>query len=144
MIWLAFLGLIVYGFVKSFFGAGAGVNDQPRGGPGGGPFRPGGPDNMHPPPPYSKDSTDAAPAANPWRPGFWTGAALAGIGGQLLNNRNRQPGYGARPYDWEDDAPREERPRRRQPPPAPRDRGEGSSNLGSMRSSTGLGGSSVR
>lgn len=121
-------------------------------GPGTGGFFPGGFNNddpTAPPPPYS---SKAAPTPNEqpgWRPGFWTGLGLGGLGAHLLNNRQNQ---NSRAYDWE-------RERAHRPPPttgglfgqrstardySQEDRGEGSSNLGAMRRSTGLGGSSVR
>lgn len=124
---------------------------------GGGGGRGGGPHDPPPPyTPYSKPSNSSDAQGSAWTPGFWTGAALAGLGAHLFNN-NRA----ARPnvaYDWEQERlfrapPRaEERsfgwgssPRRRPSAFDTADRGEeGSSNLGSMRRSTGLGGSNVR
>lgn len=109
-------------------------------------FPGGDPDSHAPPPPYSK--TAPGPNAGAWQPGFWTGAALGGMGTYLMNRNNdrqRPPPRDAPPrarWDWEQTAA--------SPRPSPRagfgnmDRGEGSSNLGSMRSSTGYGGSRVR
>jgi len=113
-----------------------------------------------PPPPYSKfpPSTDSATGSGTRgdqdRFGFWSGAALGGLGTYLLT-RQREPESRPRRYDWED-----ERPIARPNPGAvPRASGssprqqplgrlwesrDGSSNLGSMRRSTGYGGSSVR
>ncbi|KAI0706770.1 hypothetical protein C8T65DRAFT_809410 [Cerioporus squamosus] len=129
---------------------------------GGGPH----PDTHDAPPPYSKypSSTQAGPAdVGGWRPGFWTGAALGWLGTSLMNRQARQqeteylraPGM----YDWE--AERLVRPVRTAPFASPSgtswwggaarrpvfdsdDRGEGPSDLGRMRRSTGLGGSNVR
>ncbi|KAI0346307.1 DUF1183-domain-containing protein [Trametopsis cervina] len=100
-----------------------------------------------PPPPYSKyASSDAGlqPAAANWHPGFWTGAAAGGLGTYLFTRGDQD----RRAYDWE----RSRVPRYTSSSSfTPRygfssdDRGEGpSSGLGSMRRSTGLGGSSVR
>ena len=137
------------------------------GGGGGGPR----PDHHDAPPPYTKypsSSTGAADAGG-WRPGFWSGAALGYLGNQFLNRRNeqqqQQQGPFVRPqamYDWE--GPRSFWSAR--PGPATSsssswfggsgygagrwpgfdddDRGEGPSNLGRMRRSTGLGGTNVR
>ncbi|KAF9468041.1 hypothetical protein BDZ94DRAFT_1247033 [Collybia nuda] len=103
------------------------------------------PGTQPPPPPYSKNPTE--PTSQGWRPGFWTGAVLGGAATHLFRNRS-QPRPVATPYDWEtEQTPRSSffssRPRA---PTQPRfdDRGEGSSNLGTMRRSTGLGGSNVR
>ncbi|KAJ7773333.1 hypothetical protein B0H16DRAFT_1511956 [Mycena metata] len=157
VIWLAFVALIAYSFLRSCLRGPenrvGGPPDHGRPGnlgPGG--FFPGGLDNdspQPPPPPYSKSPSAAANEG--WRPGFWTGAALAGLGAHLFNNVNRQ---NRRAYDWE-----RERDRSYQPPTGGNgmfgqrrssarsnsdDRGEGSSNLGAMRQSTGFGSSNVR
>ncbi|KAJ7756511.1 hypothetical protein DFH07DRAFT_868302 [Mycena maculata] len=126
-IWLAFVAIILYSRPEDS-------------GPG---FFPGGlNDNPSAPPPYSK----TAPTLNEgWRPGFWTGAVLGGLGTHLFNNRQN-----TRAYDWERE--RSYRPpttgsmfgQRRSSARHTEDRGEGSSNLGAMRQSTGFGGSSVR
>lgn len=103
-----------------------------------------------PPPPYSKTSSPQGTGEG-WRPGFWSGAALGGLGTYLFNNAGSRDARTQRSYDWE---------HRRTPMNAPsfttytsqrrtysasEDRGEGSSSgLGSMRRSTGLGGSNVR
>ncbi|KAG5637147.1 hypothetical protein H0H81_005631 [Sphagnurus paluster] len=98
---------------------------------------PGGMDNhSSPPPPYSKN---AAPENQGWRPGFWTGAAVGGALNHALNRRQaqQQPVPAGSSYDWE-------RPQARSSifsSGRSSDRGEGSSNLGSMRRSTALGGS---
>ncbi|KAJ7455392.1 DUF1183-domain-containing protein [Mycena galericulata] len=148
LLWVAFLAIIAYSFLKSCMRGPenrTGGRPDPPGRPGGnlGGFFPGGfNDDPSAPPPYSK----SAPTPNEgWRPGFWTGAALGGLGAHFFNNRQN-----TRAYDWE-------RERAYQPPTTggmfgqrrssaryTEDRGEGSSNLGSMRQSTGFGGSSVR
>jgi len=106
-----------------------------------------------PPPPYSKfpSSTDSATGSGTRgdqdRFGFWSGAALGGLGTYLLT-RQRESEPRARRYDWEDERPFA----RPDPGPVPRASGslrqqplgQGSSNLGSMRRSTGYGGSTVR
>lgn len=98
------------------------------------------------PPPYSKRTTAPGDAnASAWRPGFWTGAALAGASAALLNrnsNVRQQRQQASQSYDWERE--RERTSSYRQPTRVNEDRGEGSSNLGSMRQSTGMGGSNVR
>nr|VWP02595.1 N/A [Ganoderma boninense] len=132
-------------------------------GGGGGPQ----PDHHDAPPPYTKyPSGSGAADAGGWRPGFWSGAALGYLGNQLLNRRNeqqqqQQPGLFGRPqgmYDWE--APRSRSGpatsssswfgggssygSSRRPGFDDDNRGEGPSNLGRMRRSTGLGGTNVR
>ncbi|KAJ7126930.1 DUF1183-domain-containing protein [Mycena epipterygia] len=149
VIWLAFVAIILYSFFQSCMRGPqnrvGGRHDPRRPGDSGPGFFPGGlnDDDTSAPPPYSK----SAPTPNEgWRPGFWTGAVLGGLGTHFFNNRQN-----TRAYDWE-------RERSYQPPTTTgsifgqrrstarqtEDRGEGSSNLGSMRRSTGLGGSSVR
>ena len=107
-------------------------------------------DNRYdPPPPYPKYQQDT-PTWQNWRPGFWTGAALGGLANHWWNgSRTVEEPVRRTVYDWE----RVQRPSffgrgsgYRQPtaPSSDYDRGEGSSNLGPMRRSTGLGGSSVR
>lgn len=153
VVWSAVLFFILYSFFLSCFRRNATSPGSrpppptPRPSSYGGWF-PGGMDDsgpQPPPPPYSKNPTE--PANQGWRPGFWTGAALGGAATHLFRNRTQaQPA--ATPYDWE----REQTPRpsffgsRPRAPTQPRfdDRGEGSSNLGAMRRSTGLGGSNVR
>lgn len=173
VVWTACLLFILYSFIKSCF-RGRTTGTQPSGtrplppgsGPGSGWFGSGGSggffnsDPHDAPPPYSKYPTGSTPgvgssAGGGFNPGFWTGAALGGLGTYLFNRNQRERVY-PRPaaYDWEHD--RLFRPT----PPAPfgtgsssfgrrsafssDDRGEGPSNLGSMRRSTGLGGSNVR
>lgn len=114
-----------------------------------------------PPPPYSKfpPSTDSATGSQTRgdqdRFGFWSGAALGGLGTYLLT-RQREPEPRPRRYDWEDErhfARPDPGPVPRASAPPPRQQSSGrlwgsregsSSNLGSMRRSTGYGGSSVR
>ncbi|KAI0249807.1 hypothetical protein BJV78DRAFT_1223596 [Lactifluus subvellereus] len=123
-------------------------------------------DDRRPPPPYSKypHSTDNATGSagtsqvrdGEGHLGFWSGAALGGLGTYLLT-RQRNPEPQPRPYDWESERhfPRNSpgyqaqrasgTPSRNQPSSNLWDnRGEGSSSLGSMRRSTGYGGSTVR
>ncbi|KAJ7650197.1 hypothetical protein FB45DRAFT_11973 [Roridomyces roridus] len=148
VVWLAFLAIILYSFLQSCFrGPQNRVPGRPEPGrPGYGGFFPGGLNNDDPsaPPPYSKNPP--AEAANEgWRPGFWTGALLGGLGTHLYNNNNNR--QNTRAYDWERrqqtryNSPAGGSSFRRRPN---EDRGEGPSNLGSMRQSTGFGGSSVR
>ncbi|KAI0325084.1 DUF1183-domain-containing protein [Cubamyces sp. BRFM 1775] len=186
LLWFAALSLILYSAITSCLRR-TSQGTTPRtprrpwwgSGPGSGwfsGFRPDtpSPGPHDPPPPYTKYPSSTAPAgpaqADGWRPGFWTGAALGGLGAYLFNRQQRPRDEGwTRPrvvpvpstgmYDWE--AERMFRPVR--PAPASTswfgapgantrrrggwdsdDRGEGPSNLGSMRRSTGLGGSRVR
>jgi len=149
ILWIGFLLILAWSFFKSCF---RGNNSRqpprppgPRSSNSG--WFPGGYDDNSgtgPPPPYSKSAPE--PGAQPWRPGFWTGAALGGLGAHLLNRRQpANPEPRAVPWDWERE------PNRRAPifggrrmPSGSEDRGEGSSDLGGMRRSTGLGGSRVR
>jgi len=91
-----------------------------------------------PPPPYTKHSTAAQNNNERWRPGFLTGAALGGLGAHMINNRNRQRNDQPQRWDWEQPGSNRSRTYRES------SRGEESSSLGSMRTSTGMGGSSVR
>lgn len=162
ILWLAFVFFIVYSLIASCFRRNNGTtgSSQGRSGPrpgggggGGGGWFPGdhrrGDDWANPPPPYSKTPPNQG-GSEGWRPGFWTGAAAGGLASHFWNNRqqaeprpywnqwNQVPptggpgpmfgGFGARrPARFDND-----------------DRGEGSSNLGNMRRSTGIGGSNVR
>jgi len=158
MLWIGILIFIVYSFLKSCLDTDddgrrrvhRGGNNRPGGGGGGGGWNnwfPGANDTPDaPPPPYTKNAPAAVgQGAGGWRPGFWTGAAVGGLANHFLNRAPRpaQP----QPYGWERSpfgGARDEPVRRR---PAPRfddDRGEGSSNLGAMRSSVGIGGTNVR
>ncbi|KAK7033176.1 OPT oligopeptide transporter protein-domain-containing protein [Favolaschia claudopus] len=157
-VWLGFLAIILYSFLQSCLrGQQNQVGGRPNPGrpgnfgPGG--FFPGGfnNDDSAPPPPYSKNT----PTQNEgWRPGFWTGALLGGLGTQFFSNRQNQ-NQNSRAYDWERERDRSyHRPppttnswfgqRSTSRPSQQEDRGEGSSNLGSMRQSTGFGGSNTR
>jgi len=143
-LWLGVLLLVAYNIIKSCLRTNSDSTTRrnprpPNTRSGGSGWFPGDhrdDDSMNSPPPYSKNSSQSSG----WRPGFWTGAAVGTLGASLFNNRGR-----ARPpnqtYDWE----------RERSYPSPlrsdsnlNDRGEGSSNLGPMRRSTGLGGSNVR
>lgn len=162
IIWVGVLLFILYTFIKSCFeGRGTTAARRPRRpgpGPGSGWFpgtyRTDRPDGADAPPPYSKYAPNAGSAQQPgWRPGFWTGAALGGLGTYLMSDRRQAP-PSTTAYDWE-------RQRQGQGTSRPSpfsssyttqrrtgfssdDRGEGPSNLGQMRRSTGIGGSSVR
>ncbi|KAH8836017.1 DUF1183-domain-containing protein [Flagelloscypha sp. PMI_526] len=103
------------------------------------------------PPPYT--SFPDKPSANTgWTPGFWSGLAFGGVGSHLYNTfRNRSTGreenaQRRRAYDWERErAAGPSRPSAfRHSSSSRNDRGEGSSNLGSMREASTFGGSSVR
>jgi len=153
-LWVAFLGYILYSFFVSCFRNSntpraprpPGNNPRPSGGSG---WFPGDlrDDPAGPPPPYSKTSQPQSG----WQPGFWTGAAVGGLANHLWNRPRAEPARSTS-YDWERDRTQPQ-PRSsffgggsgfRQPSHQNHDRGEGSSNLGSMRRSTGLGGSNVR
>ncbi|KAJ3757416.1 DUF1183-domain-containing protein [Lentinula raphanica] len=158
--WVALLLFICYSLLKSCLRTRAtpspsSSRSNPPGGrpgPGGGNGRfPGSYDDdtgRDPPPPYTKTTNDQL-----WRPGFWTGAIVGGLANQYLfrnnNNNNENDGRQGRQWDWE----RNRRPaslfgggpsRRTWFSSNSDDRGEGSSNLGNMRRSTGFGGSNVR
>ena len=95
---------------------------------------------MDEPPPYPKPEGNQG-----WRPGFWTGAALGGFANHLINRQRPEPRVAPVAYDWERVPGASFFGGRRTPPVARYDdRGEGPSNLGAMRRSTGLGGSTVR
>jgi len=112
-----------------------------------------------PPPPYQKDGPSSSRSQGlGGGPGFWTGMAAGGIGSYLYN-RATQPRQQPQPATWDWERPGMARTSgwfgqpQPQPSSTPRwastprfddDRGEGSSNLGSMRTSTGYGGSQVR
>ncbi|KAI0322575.1 hypothetical protein OF83DRAFT_1080157 [Amylostereum chailletii] len=157
--WLAILLFIVYKLV----GACLGPRTQSTRPTGSGPdtgsswrgWYPPDNHNRDPPPPYSKHApSSSATAPDSGRLGFWSGAALGGLGTYFLTRpqREREP----RRYDWERDRASSgfragwgsDGAFSRSRVPSSRwgdgDRGEGSSNLGSMRRSTGFGGSNVR
>jgi hypothetical protein len=155
LLWIAVLAAIAYAFIRSCLGErrnqaqGNGGTTPPRPWPwGGGGFSGfGSGDNQDaPPPPYThKPDPNSATQGPGWRPGFWTGAALGGIGATMLNrNRNPSPRAQRQAYDWEQRRGGAFDRSFRSRPSSYEDRQEGSSNLGAMRSSTGLGGSSVR
>ena len=112
-----------------------------------------------PPPPYTKDGPSSFRSQGQGGgPGFWTGVAAGGVGSYLYN-RAMQPGPPPQPATWDWERPGVARSSGwfGQPQPQPRFfsqrrassmfddyRGEGSSNLGSMRTSIGFGGSHVR
>ena len=109
----------------------------------------GGSSSNPPPPPYSgpKNSGPDVNTTASNGPGFWTGLGLGSLGGAALsryfdgNTPRRQPpptryNPSYESYDWE----REMRPQPRRSD----DRGEGPSNLGTIRSSTGFGRTNVR
>ncbi|KAH7915657.1 DUF1183-domain-containing protein [Hygrophoropsis aurantiaca] len=143
--WIAILALIAYNLIfsclrRNYPPSGNFQRITPPRYPGAG----GGSGNFHPgspPPPYTKNP----PEGSMWNPGFWTGAALGGLGAHLLNRSRSQP---TRLYDWEEE--RSPFTARRRPTSnyddrdRNWDRGEGSSNLGATRSSTGYGGSRSR
>jgi len=162
-LFIGVIGLILYKFLRPCFEGRNRVRPPPRA-PRPGPssnqgWFPWGYDEPRrpPPPPYSKfpPSTDSANATgNQDGFGFWSGAALGGLGTYLLT-RQRAPEPQARRYDWEE----ERYFARPEPGPMPRtsssssrqqplgrswESREGPSNLGPTRRSTGYGGSTVR
>lgn len=165
VVWVAVFAYILWHFLKSCFRRHSSTTarrpdtgpPRPTNNPGWfSAFRP--EDRHDPPPPYSKYASGAAPAGpsiGEWRPGFWTGAAMGGLGAYLFGSSGRHdPPTATTSYDWE----RERMPRvsavagpgypgyttSRRSFFSSGDRSEGPSNLGPMRHSTGLGGSSVR
>ncbi|KAF8917475.1 hypothetical protein CPB85DRAFT_1286068 [Mucidula mucida] len=166
VLFFSVLGIILYSFLASCFSGSNGASPRgPRDPPENRPnsssgWFPGGYDDDRrgpraPPPPYSK-SAPGTQQESGWSPGFWSGAALGGLGAHLLNRGNRrepeprQEPPARRFWDWE--RPAANRPSYFTPESTRRssyhyssdDRGEGTSNLGTMRRSTGLGGSNVR
>ncbi|TFK40408.1 hypothetical protein BDQ12DRAFT_680895 [Crucibulum laeve] len=158
LLWFAFLAVIIYSFITSCLRGNnntrnprttSGPGAHPGGGSSGGWFPGSYDDPSSPPPPYSKTPTQQSNEG--WRPGFMTGAVLGGLANHFWNGRRqndpRPPATGTT-WDWERDrtAPRaslfNSRPSRSSA--FDDNRGEGSSNLGVMRRSTGLGGSNVR
>lgn len=165
VVWLAFVAVIAYSFLRSCMGQNQNQNrvgerpdpGRPGSYPGSGGYFPGGfNDDPSAPPPYSKSApTPNANANEGWRPGFWTGAFLGGLGTHLFNNNRRGQGerQDSRAYDWERERAFNRAPpaggsgifgQRRSTARSSEDRGEGSSSLGAMRQSTGFGGSNVR
>ncbi|OAX35661.1 DUF1183-domain-containing protein [Rhizopogon vinicolor AM-OR11-026] len=152
VVWIIVLAFILFSFIKPFLHRDAASDTRtaprtsPPSYPGGGPGGLGGfPGSSYssPPPPYTKDASSAAPSdGTQWRPGFWTGAALGALGNHLLNRSPSRPGE----YDWERERRSPFGSSRARPVNSydSQDRGEGPSNLGAMRTSTGYGGSSSR
>jgi len=172
IIWIAVLGILLYSFLKSCLGDSSRTRTNrppfrpsPRPGPssGSGSF-PG--HHTDTPPPYTKYANQPSNPTNPtngegWRPGFWTGAALGGLGTYLFNQgTHQQPHEEQRRYDWEQERLRRASATRQSWWQSSSgsafggdvgssrrnndDRGEGPSDMGRMRRSTGLGGSNVR
>jgi len=157
-----FIGIIAYALYKFLlpcFENGRGASPpRSRPSPGSGWFSGIYDDYRRPPPPYSKypnnssgsgsGSTSQARGEQD-RFGFWSGAALGGLGTYLLT-RERNPGPQARRYDWENIPRRDpdhQAPRASgafSPQPSWSDNRAGPSNLGPTRRSTGFGGSTVR
>ncbi|KAK7463566.1 hypothetical protein VKT23_006912 [Stygiomarasmius scandens] len=160
VIWVAVLLFILYAFLKSCFQPRdhSSRNQRP-----GGPTRPdsnsgwfpgsyGDDNSTDPPPPYTKHAPNQG--GEQWRPGFWTGALMGGLADRYLFNRARPTNDNAqyaqntwfrRQYDWERPVTGMfSRPSPRTRTWSSDDRGEGPSNLGSMRQSSGFGGSNVR
>jgi len=107
-----------------------------------------------PPPPYRKDGPSSyGSQGQGGGPGFWTGMAAGGLGSYLYN-RATQPRPQPQPTTWDWERPgmarssgwfgQSQSSQRGSTSRYDDNRGEGSSNLGSMRTSTGFGGSSVR
>ncbi|PPQ75438.1 hypothetical protein CVT24_013022 [Panaeolus cyanescens] len=157
ILWFGFLIFILYKFLSSCLGGGSSPrptrstnNTRPSGGSG---WFPGHhPDDPQgPPPPYTKFSSNPQTG---WRPGFWTGAAMGGLANHLWNRRTTEP-VRTSPYDWEqvnrqprssifNTSPSSGFGSGYRSQPTNVDRGEGPSNLGSIRRSTGFGGSRTR
>jgi store-operated calcium entry-associated regulatory factor len=172
VLWTLFLLFVLYQIFKSCFSRPASTTtstpSRPASRPSGGGWFPGHHSNgTDPPPPYSHHHKPSASESAGWTPGFWTGLTLGGLGASMWG-RWRDPDPPVVPrrsfWDWERPYGWGGRSTTRQaaPPPTPSggwfrgagsgsrrtwsndDRGEGTSNLGTMRSSTGWGGSSVR
>ena len=159
-LWIGFLILILYSFFKSCFGSTdsgprapphMGHNPRPNSAWFPGSYRD---DRTNPPPPYTKHDQNSSSQGG-WRPGFWTGAMVGGLANHVWNRNSNveRPAAQRRRYDWErfraqaqsplfgNDGVTNSRQRRGEESD---DRGEGSSNLGTMRRSTGIGVSNVR
>lgn len=149
--------IIFYSFFKSYFGNDSGPRAPPRMGPNPRPssdWFPGSyrDDNTNPPPPYTKHDQNSSSQGG-WRPGFWTGAMVGGLANHLWsrNSNGERTIAQRRSYDWERFRARAQTPffggganSRQRRGEESDDRGEGSSNLGTVRRSTGIGGSKVR
>lgn len=155
VVWFAILIGILIAFLRTCMGQRSGNGQAPprpgddRSGRPPGYFGSPGPNDS--PPPYDDHRGNAKPspsAPSGWSPGFWGTLALGGIGNHLWNsfrNRNVNDGRPRRTYDWERERAREQREWRNSPSSRSNDdRGEGSSNLGSMRYASTFGGSTVR
>jgi len=168
ILWISLLIYVAYNFIRHIIlsrewgssgrphAGNRGTGPRPWGPGSGGGYN--GPDHRRrspsPPPPYSKNSSSQSQGQG-GGPGFWTGVAAGGVGSYLYN-RATQPRPQPQPATWDWERPGIARSSgpfgQPQPQPSrwgstPRfndDRGEGSSNLGSMRTSTGFGGSNVR
>ncbi|KAF5367508.1 hypothetical protein D9758_003764 [Tetrapyrgos nigripes] len=162
IIWILVLFFILYSFLKSCFeprNHNASQDNRRPGGSGSGWFPgtfDGGDDNpVDPPPPYTKQPPSGSQNGQGWRPGFWSGLAVGGLADRYLFPRARDA-YNARDnrdewrsarrqYDWERPAaPGFTRPSPRTRAWSSEDRGEGPSNLGATRQSSGFGSSTVR
>jgi len=146
-LWIGFLILILYSFLKSRVQNNNSTSRAPRSGnssrPSSGWF-PGSyrDDRTNPPPPYTKHDQNSSSQGG-WQPGFWGGALLGGLANHLWNRNNQQEASARQSYDWERfrfSGLNSRHTRRYEDD----DRGEGTSNLGTMRRSTGIGGSNVR
>lgn len=101
LFWAVFLGVagwIIYSIWLSWQGAPAARRPPRNGnfwgggwGGGGGGGGGGGNDPLDPPPPYPGKQHTTTPAAEGWRPGFWSGALGGAAAGYMAGNRgNRQ------------------------------------------------------
>jgi len=88
-LWLSVLIFIAYGIIKSCLRRNSNSHSpsphRPRPNLGGSGWFPGDyrDDHTSAPPPYSKTTPDSSQGSG-WRPGFWTGAALGGLGATLF------------------------------------------------------------
>ena len=157
-LFIGVLAYIVYKFFLPCFETGRRASPpRSRPSPGSGWFSGSHNDYRRPPPPpytkYPDNNSTRSPSqaqGDQDRFGFWSGAALGGLGTYLLT-RQRNPEPQPRRYDWEDVRPF---PRREPDYPAPRASGSFSpqrswsnSRAGSssnLRTSTGYGSSTVR
>lgn len=151
-VWVGFLLLITYNILKSCFRRNSwgfarrsGSGSRPGGGGGGGGgggWFPG--DYLRrPPPPYTKNPLDNGADAR-WTPGFWSGVALGGLATRYWNNNQRQNEPMAYWNQWNQIPLQNPRPSSSRQPVQSNDNVGSGSDLGRMRPSTGIGGSSVR
>ena len=172
VIWSSVLLFVFYQILKSCFtrprgGAGTPAPARPAPRPSGRGWFPGHRPGDTDPPPYSRHYKPAPSESTGWTPGFWTGLGLGGLAASMWG-RGREAEPRVVPqrsfWDWE-------RPNswggwttaRQTAPPATAsggwfsgpgsgsrrtwsndNRGEGTSNLGTVRSSTGWGSTNVR